>query len=296
MPAISPSDVFAPPRGGSCVCVICHGPASSAGSHCWSCARIAAQIGSPLTPIWPLALVTDHSQLRELLTTFKAGTDPALRATARRELLCFAGQAIERHRSCLEASAHPRSPSGGRRAASAPFDLVVTVPSSGSGRRSWCGTHPLELFAAELLERCRWLLPPSSTAGDRAGSTATLRRGRGRLGHLRANRAGYRSLVSLEGRSVLLLDDTYASGARLQSAAAALRDAGASALSAIVLGRVLHESRTALSRAFTAWYASVLPGQAPCCSPGCFALDQGRMSRSSRRELTVSPTTVIATR
>jgi hypothetical protein len=52
-------------------------------------------------------------------------------------------------------------------------------------------------------------------------------------------------------RRVLLLDDTYVSGARAQSAAAALRLAGATAVLIVTLGRTLRPDRSALHEAFT---------------------------------------------
>jgi len=44
----------------------------------------------------------------------------------------------------------------------------------------------------------------------------------------------------IEGRSVLLIDDTWTTGASAQSAAAALKAAGASATAAVVIGRHLN--------------------------------------------------------
>ncbi len=61
----------------------------------------------------------------------------------------------------------------------------------------------------------------------------------------------------IDGRRMLLLDDTYVSGARAQSAAAALRRSGARAVVIVALGRVLRPDRSALHAAF-------LPGTAGC--------------------------------
>jgi hypothetical protein len=52
------------------------------------------------------------------------------------------------------------------------------------------------------------------------------------------------------GCRALLLDDTYVSGARAQSAAAALRLAGARAVLVVTLGRTLRPDRSALQAAF----------------------------------------------
>jgi hypothetical protein len=56
--------------------------------------------------------------------------------------------------------------------------------------------------------------------------------------------------VQVRGRRVLVLDDSYVSGARSQSAAAALRMAGARAVVILPLGRVLRPDRVAAHAEF----------------------------------------------
>ncbi len=67
----------------------------------------------------------------------------------------------------------------------------------------------------------------------------------------------------LEGARVLLLDDTYVSGARAQSAAAALRLAGAASVVVVALGRVLRPDRSAVHAAFVG--AHRRDGRGACC-------------------------------
>jgi hypothetical protein len=64
--------------------------------------------------------------------------------------------------------------------------------------------------------------------------------------------------AAVRGARALLLDDTYVSGSRAQSAAAALRLAGAGAVVITPLGRVLRPDRVAAHAAFLA----ARPGQA----------------------------------
>jgi hypothetical protein len=54
----------------------------------------------------------------------------------------------------------------------------------------------------------------------------------------------------LRGSRAVLLDDTYVTGARAQSAAAALRRAGAAAVVVVPVGRVLRPDRSAAHDAF----------------------------------------------
>jgi hypothetical protein len=97
-----------------------------------------------------------------------------------------------------------------------------------------------------------------------------LRRGPGRLGHMRPERdgfvvpAGRRSAVL--GRHLLVLDDTYVSGARAQSAAGALRLAGAASVQIVAAGRVLRPDRVPGHAAFLRRHAATAPE--PACR-GC---------------------------
>ena len=105
--------------------------------------------------------------------------------------------------------------------------LAVPVPSSSRPRASWGGEHPLVgLVAAALASEPRLRVAP------------LLVRGPGPLGHLRANPSGFRLVGPVSGRSVLVFDDTYTSGARSQSAAAALRAEGADVLAIVPIGRL----------------------------------------------------------
>jgi hypothetical protein len=56
--------------------------------------------------------------------------------------------------------------------------------------------------------------------------------------------------TTVRGRRALLLDDTYVSGARAQSAAAALRRAGACSVVIVAVGRVLRPDRSAAHATF----------------------------------------------
>jgi hypothetical protein len=81
-----------------------------------------------------------------------------------------------------------------------------------------------------------------------------LRRGDATVGHMRPDARAF-TIVSaarpeLVSRRCLLIDDTYVSGARAQSAAAALRRAGARSVVIVVLGRVLRPDRVSAHATF----------------------------------------------
>jgi hypoxanthine phosphoribosyltransferase len=80
----------------------------------------------------------------------------------------------------------------------------------------------------------------------------------------------FAAIESLNGESVLLIDDTWTTGASAQSAAAALKQAGAGKVGAVVIGR--HVNRDwgendrrlrAIPRPF-AWERCVLCAQPTC--------------------------------
>jgi len=98
----------------------------------------------------------------------------------------------------------------------------ATIPSS----RGRPGNPPL--FEAlnrvpSLRERLRLVLAPNKP-----------------IGHLKAQDDGFQVTDStLKGRRVLLADDTFTSGAAIQSAASALQLAGVEVAAAIVVGRYI---------------------------------------------------------
>ncbi len=124
-----------------------------------------------------------------------------------------------------------------------PVDLVLPVPStSRPGRSPLDRVEGLPDHVEEaLMPAARW-------------SPFLLHRTREPIGHMRPNTTAFEVPVgarpSVAGARILLLDDTYVSGARAQSAAAALRLAGARATVIMPLGRLLRPDRSSLHAAF----------------------------------------------
>jgi hypothetical protein len=126
------------------------------------------------------------------------------------------------------------------------IDVVALVPSSHRP-----GPVPLALVAgvaedvAGAMPAARWA-PALLRRADRSDGCAP-------VGHMRPHPAAFTvpptDRALLRGARVLLLDDTYVSGARSQSAAAALQQAGARTVIG-PLGRVLRPDRVALHADF----------------------------------------------
>lgn len=201
-------------------CQVCHGAAGPRGEgghypRCWSC----QQIWHPLPDrkvclVVPISLVhTSESQLYASLRDYK---NPYLEKGARgRHSLLLAAtlqRFIRLHQKCIED------------AAGAPWDTIAVVPSTTTGRS---GPHPLE----EVL--C--LSPLLKPQLRRELLTYT---GEG-IGHNQPNPRAFRVHHEASGRSILLVDDTFTTGARLHSAAVAIASSGATVVAAVPIGRVI---------------------------------------------------------
>jgi adenine/guanine phosphoribosyltransferase-like PRPP-binding protein len=113
------------------------------------------------------------------------------------------------------------------------WDLVTTVPSS----KDRAGFHPL----AASLDRVTSL---------RRQHEELLTKGSVAIDHLTASDKGYKATRRLDGESVLLVDDTFTSGARSQSAASALALAGAEVVAIVPIGRVIDPNFNDTAKAY----------------------------------------------
>jgi predicted amidophosphoribosyltransferase len=121
---------------------------------------------------------------------------------------------LEAHERCLAAAA-----------AAPTFELVTTVPSGDRARDDF---HPLRWIVGGLVE-------PTHDRYERL-----LRRSTCELPARAFSPAKYLATRTLSGEAVLLVDDTWTTGANAQSAAASLRAAGSGPVAAVVIGRHLN--------------------------------------------------------
>jgi hypothetical protein len=187
------------------VCAVCRGPVRPGFARCYQCERQRA-LGRRLLAdaVVPVSYAIRGTSLADDLWRCKSRLAPAVssRASVLALLLVF----LADHGACVWR--HAGMP--------APGQLAV-VPA-GSGRP---GPHPLLQLVAPFLRLpvCGLAIRPGRQGRD-------LDPGRFRVaGQVRP------------GASVLLLDDTWVSGASAQSAAAALRLAGARHVAVVVAGR-----------------------------------------------------------
>jgi predicted amidophosphoribosyltransferase len=204
-----------PPAAGPGVCEVCH-TATSGYRRCWSCSETIRVVTHPLELVVPISLArTDmEAQLYNVLRDYKSGyVDERLQARHRLQVAALLLRFLTRHRDCIAAAA------GGD------YDTITVVPSM----RGRAGTHPL----AQAIELAPDLAAEHQTLLDS---------GPGEISRNVPADDGFVARPEADGRAVLLVDDTMTSGAKLQSAASALMQAGANVVAGVVLGRVIDVS------------------------------------------------------
>jgi hypothetical protein len=183
-------------------CEVCRGPLRPGYARCYQCAGhdLLGQ-GLLADAVVPVSYAIRGSALADDLWQYKSGPGPGARARILALLLAF----LHDHGACVW-----------RYAAMPPPGRFAVVPT-GSGRP---GPHPLLRLVSPYLRQpaCALAIRPGHQGRDPD------------LDRFRAARVP-------AGASVLLLDDTWVSGASAQSATAALKLAGARHVAIVVLGR-----------------------------------------------------------
>jgi hypothetical protein len=204
LPALYPPEPHRDGPAAGPACVVCRGPVRPGYARCYQCERHDL-LGHGLLAdaVVPISYAVKGTELAEALWRYKSWPAPSApaRAWLRGLLLAF----LDDHGPCVW-----------RHAAMTPADRLAVVPT-GCGRP---GPHPLLQLAWPYL---RLPLSPLAIRPGRQGRDLDLHR-------FRAGPVPARS-------GVLLLDDSWVSGASAQSAAAALKLAGAGRVAIVVLGR-----------------------------------------------------------
>jgi predicted amidophosphoribosyltransferase len=192
-----------PGRGVCRVCLtLCHEP------RCHRC-RDAPAIADAVLPI---SYSVHDSSLHAVLRHYKRAP-PRTARELQVALAAILWRFLAAHESCLAVAAGV-----------ARFELVTVVPS---GLHERAGVHPLARIVPATdpaFERFRPLLEADGNAiSERYVDADRFSCGR-----------------RLAGEAVLLVDDTWTTGSSAQSAAAALKRAGAGAVGVLVIGRHIH--------------------------------------------------------
>ncbi len=181
---------------------------------CFCCATVAGQLRMPLVPVLAMSDYGVGDRMHRLLRGYKDAPNPEAREARTSALAALVELWLAENMEVLRTRL-----AGG-------WDLVTTVPST-------CGRAASPVDA--LVER---------VAGLADLHRSLLARGDDHLGHLLAARRGYvlspaAEVRDLRARTVLVFDDSVTTGARAQSAAAALREGGARVTGILAVGRAL---------------------------------------------------------
>ncbi len=228
------------------VCRFCRGPTQPGYGRCFCCATVAANLGMPLVPVVAMTTYQLGDGMHRTLRRYKDAPSATARRRSLDRCVTLLAAFVDGHRPGIEAI------SGGS------WEAVVTVPSSTTPGRS----------------------PVDAVVGA-VGSLAVAHRrllvkGPGRLDHLRPSRSGFVvdprvDLATLGRRRVLVVDDSYTTGARAQSAATALRLVGMRVGAILALGRVVAPRSCPWHAAFWAAYGGdgASGHNVGCTAPEC---------------------------
>jgi predicted amidophosphoribosyltransferase len=208
------------PRPGPSVCRVCFN-FTDGYERCYACVNGEAWLDA----VAPISYSVAREQLHHSLARYKRLTgEPARRAGV--ELAAVLWRYLAAHEQCVARAAHTDA-----------FALVTTVPSSDRRRDA---SHPVRWIVGNLV----W--------PTRLRHEQLLRRSAADVDARAFNPQKYEAVRPLAGQPVLLIDDTWTTGANAQSAAAALKSAGAGPVAAVVIGRHLnrewHENDRRLRR------------------------------------------------
>jgi predicted amidophosphoribosyltransferase len=196
------------PRRGPGVCDVCFN-FTDGYARCYACAHGETRLDT----VAPISYSVAQEQLHHALARYKRLTGEMARRLGV-ELAAVLWRYLAAHERCVA-----------RATGTDGFELVTTVPSSDSQRDDH---HPLRWIVGEI------------SGPTRLRHERLLRRAAVSVQAREFNPQKYEAVRRLAGQPVLLIDDTWTTGANAQSAAAALKSAGAGPVAAVVIGRHLN--------------------------------------------------------
>jgi predicted amidophosphoribosyltransferase len=214
---ITSSDLLVPElvpmaQDGPDVCPLCRSGRTRPDRLCFSCERTSAQVPYPCELVIPISYYTTPSPLRDRMHDYKEHQDPAVREEQSHYVAAILARYFLEHHDALTARFGA-------------WDEVVAVPSTHHDNRPALQTA-IERNFPDAIGRF----------------TRPLEHGPGAMTFNQASPTGFVPVdgSDISGRSMLLVDDTYTTGARLQSAHHGLVAAGSTVVAAIVVTRKIN--------------------------------------------------------
>jgi predicted amidophosphoribosyltransferase len=196
------------PIPGPGVCDVCSDLIDADG-RCHRCVGATQDLDA----VAPVSYSVADEQLHHALSGYKRPPD-VVASRFQVELAAVLWRYLELHEACVAYAAQTKG-----------FAVVTTVPSSTPKR---VDTHPLQRIVGDLVR-------PTRDRYERL-----LRRSTKTTQPHRLDPHKFEAARDLTGTDVLLIDDTWTTGANARSAAAALKAGGARTVAAVVIGRHLH--------------------------------------------------------
>jgi len=199
------------PPVGVDTCRVCHGAVYDDYSICFPCNEALRVLGDGVADVVSFVSLAPGGEqfARELYTYKLESVPPAIRRVRLIGLAAVLWKWLSIHEGCL-----------GRQVGVSRFDIVTSVPST-SGR----AIHPLEELISGIV------------GGTESRYEGLLTIQRTDLTQREQAPDRYVATRSLKGTRVLVVDDTWTTGAHAQSASTALKAAGADAVAVVALGR-----------------------------------------------------------
>jgi predicted amidophosphoribosyltransferase len=195
---------------GESICATCHTFIDPEYERCYRCSMQPELLDA----VVPITYSEHLGQMHTALRNYKEDGPVQVQHYAMVRLASILWLFLEEHERCIAAAADIQ----GER-----FDLVATVPSSTRARDDRRGN-------------LRWIVATGCGATADRYQRALIPTDRVPAGR-DYYQDRYTASVPVDGRSVLLVDDTWATGGHAQSAAVALSGAGASSVGLVVIGR-----------------------------------------------------------
>ncbi len=187
------------------ICRVCRGFVDPQYPTCFKCGFQP----EALDVVVPITYSEHLGQIHLALRNYKDGGSRAIRRHDSARIAAILWRFLREHEDCVANAAGAEH-----------FDVVTLVPSSNPDREAESPFAALASWIEPIAPRLRRVLAPTGEV-----------QGRG----FAPNR--FTATTDLSGSSVLLLDDTWATGGHAQSAAHALLTGGAEKVALVVVGR-----------------------------------------------------------
>jgi predicted amidophosphoribosyltransferase len=187
------------------ICRVCWGFINPEYDTCFKCGHQP----DSLDVVVPITYSEHLGQIHLALRNYKDGSSDSIRRHDAIRLAAILWRFLGNHEACVARAADVDA-----------FDLVTIVPSSSPERDKHSPFAKLTGWIEPINKRLHRTLEPTGEVEGRDFDASR-----------------FRATADLSGRSVLLLDDTWATGGHAQSAAYTLVAAGAQNVALVVIGR-----------------------------------------------------------